>query len=283
MMGTVDDGLSIGEFSRVTHLSIRRLRRYHDGGLLVPAMVDPVTGYRWYTLEQVPLAQAVRRFRDLGLPTAELRELLAASDDGRRDDIVVAHLDRLEEQLADTRAAITSLRALLGPRRTTEVVTTTLPAQPVLAVRAVVAEDDVLDWYAAARAELDALVVAADRTEPPGGRYDHELFTHGRGPVLIYTPCADSPGRAGTAAGRVERLTLPARTLAVATHHGPHDDIDLTYALLGSWVMRRGVGTDGPLEEIYDVGPDDDPHPDAWRTRLAWPVSVHIAGPGDAS
>ncbi len=42
MMGTVDDGLSIGEFSRVTHLSIRRLRRYHDGGLLVPAMVDPV-------------------------------------------------------------------------------------------------------------------------------------------------------------------------------------------------------------------------------------------------
>lgn len=272
--------LSIGEFSRITHLSIRRLRRYHDGGLLVPASVDPRTGYRRYTLAQVPVAQAVRRFRDLGLPTADLRELLAAPDDAHRDAIVVAHLDRLEQQLADTRAAVASLRALLGPRRTTEVVATTLPAQSVLAVRAVVDEDDVLDWYAAARAELDALVEEDDRTGAPGGRYDHELFTEGRGAALVYVPCSTS--RAG---GRAERLTLPARAVAVATHHGPHDDIDLTYAAIGSWVATVGTGAPGPVEEVYDVGPADTTESGAWRTRVAWPVrptSVHMAGPGDA-
>lgn len=274
MMVDVDDGLSIGEFSRVTHLSIRRLRRYHDGGLLVPTLVDPDTGYRWYTLDQVPVAQAVRRFRDLGLPTAELRELLGA-DGARRDDIVLGHLDRLEAQLADTRAAITSLRALLGPQRHVDVVTTTLPTRSVLAVRAVVEHDHVLDWYPAARAEIEALAPPADRTGAPGGQYAHELFTDGRGEALIHQPSA-----AGRPAGRVERLVLPARTVAVATHHGPHDDIDLTYALLGTWVVRRGGGTDGPVEELYDVGPADTTDPDAWRTRLAWPLESGTAAAG---
>lgn len=266
MMTTVDGGMTIGECSRVTHLSIRRLRRYHDGGLLVPALVDPDNGYRWYTLDQVPTAQAVRRFRDLGLPTAELRELLAAEGE-RRDDIVLAHLDRLEAQLDDTRSAIASLRALLGPQRRTEVTVTTLPGRSVLAVRALVAQDDVLDWYAAARAEIDALVAVGDRTGPAGGQYAHELFTDGRGAVLVHQPCSS-----GEPAGRVERLQLPGRDVAVTTHHGPHDDIDLTYALLGSWVVRSGAGGEGPVEELYDAGPADTPDPAAWRTRLAWPV-----------
>ncbi|WP_241235664.1 MerR family DNA-binding transcriptional regulator [Streptomyces sp. KPB2] len=43
------DRLTIGEFSRVTHLSIRMLRRYHEQDLLVPAEVDPDTGYRYYS------------------------------------------------------------------------------------------------------------------------------------------------------------------------------------------------------------------------------------------
>ena len=272
MMGSVEDGLGIGEFSRVTHLSIRRLRRYHDGGLLVPALVDPRTGYRWYTLDQVPLAQAVRRFRDLGLPTAELRELLAA-EGTRRDDIVLAHLDRLEAQLADTRAAIGSLRALLGPQQETEeVAVTTLPARSVLAVRAVVDHDGVLDWYAAARAAVEALVPVGARTGPPGGHYAHELFTDGRGAALVHQPCVASVPADPTGEGRVERVELAARTVAVTTHHGPHDDIDLAYARLGSWVVRHGRGAEGPVEEVYDVGPADTRDGAAWRTRLAWPV-----------
>ena len=41
-------GLSIGDFSRITHLSVKTLRRYHEAGLLQPAEVDPHTGYRYY-------------------------------------------------------------------------------------------------------------------------------------------------------------------------------------------------------------------------------------------
>src|ERR1700730_6549891 len=55
--------LAIGEFSRITHLSIKTLRRYHEGGLLEPATVDRDTGYRYYSLDQVPTAQVIHRFR----------------------------------------------------------------------------------------------------------------------------------------------------------------------------------------------------------------------------
>jgi DNA-binding transcriptional MerR regulator len=65
--------LAIGDFSRITHLSIRTLRHYHEVGLLEPAEVDPSSGYRHYTLDQVPIAQVIRRFRDLDTPVERVR------------------------------------------------------------------------------------------------------------------------------------------------------------------------------------------------------------------
>src|ERR1017187_9966791 len=67
--------LSIGDFSQITHLSVKTLRRYHEAGLLEPAEVDPYTGYRYYATTQVPTAQVIRRFRDLGMPVREVGEV----------------------------------------------------------------------------------------------------------------------------------------------------------------------------------------------------------------
>ncbi|MBA3249499.1 MAG: MerR family transcriptional regulator [Geodermatophilaceae bacterium] len=60
--------LTIGSFSRATHLSVRTLRRYHELRLLVPATVDPTTGYRSYAREQILDAQLIHRLRNLDLP-----------------------------------------------------------------------------------------------------------------------------------------------------------------------------------------------------------------------
>ena len=46
--------VTVGEFSRMSHLSVKALRHYHEIGLLEPADVDPVNGYRRYTTGQVP-------------------------------------------------------------------------------------------------------------------------------------------------------------------------------------------------------------------------------------
>src|SRR6202023_810874 len=64
---------AIGDFSRATHLTVKTLRHYHETGLLEPAHIDPQTGYRRYTTDQIPVAQIIRRFRDLDMPLHELR------------------------------------------------------------------------------------------------------------------------------------------------------------------------------------------------------------------
>src|SRR6202049_477968 len=101
----MDAALSIGEFSRITHLSIKTLRRYHEAGLLEPHYVDTHSGYRYYSLDQVPTAQVIHRFRELGMPVREVGELVAVTDPDTRATLIGQHLERLETQLDQTRAA----------------------------------------------------------------------------------------------------------------------------------------------------------------------------------
>jgi DNA-binding transcriptional MerR regulator len=262
--------VTIGEFSRITHLSIKTLRRFHEAAILLPAHIDRQSGYRYYTLDQVPSAQVIHRFRELGMPVREVGELMAITDPGARAAIIAQHLERLETQLDRTHAAVVTLRRLLqsGPaalkvrRRHTEAAT-------VAAVRDVVALSDVLAWYDSAMGELEAVLSAAGavRTGPPGGLYDNELFTQERGAVAVYIPVADPPVR-----GAVERFVIPATDLATTVHIGPHDDIDVTYAALGSYVSQHALEVAGPVREIYHLGPRDTDDSSAWRTEIGWPI-----------
>lgn len=258
--------LAIGEFSRLTHLSVRTLRRYHDAGLLEPATVDEATGYRYYSPDQIPTAQVVRRLRELDVPLGDVQRILRSPDPETRADLVADHLQRLESELDRTRSAVASLRRLLRPDPAPRAVELrTVPATTVAAVEDDVAYQDVIAWYSGAMAELDALV--DDRTGVPGGLYANTLFEEGNGHVLVYRP-TDHPPRAG----RVRPVTLPAVELAVTTHVGPHDDIDVTYGELGAWVVANALEVAGPVHEIYRVAPRDTPDPAAWRTEIGWPV-----------
>jgi DNA-binding transcriptional MerR regulator len=263
----VTRGLTIGEFAQLTHLSVRTLRRYHDSGLLEPERVDPVSGYRYYTSAQIPPAQVIHRLRELDVPLAEVRQILDTEDAGTRAELVAGHLRRLEAELDRTRTAVASLRQLLSPSTPQEVALRSEPARVVAGITGVVEQDDVLAWYSDAMAELDAAVVGHERLGPPGGHYANELFSDGRGSVLVYRPVAGPPER-----GRVRPVELPAAELATVVHHGAHDDIDVTYGRLGAWVVDNALGVDGPVRETYLVTPADTPDPSEWRTELAWPV-----------
>ncbi|WP_236654625.1 MerR family transcriptional regulator [Streptacidiphilus anmyonensis] len=140
--------LSIGDFSRATHMTVKTLRHYHDIGLLEPAEVDPSTGYRRYGVEQIPTAQVVRRFRDLGMPLEEIKAVLAAPDAEARDRHLGAHLNRLEEELGRTRRAVASLRDLLvgPPADGPAVELREVPAVRAAAVSAVVDAQDCAAW-----------------------------------------------------------------------------------------------------------------------------------------
>lgn len=268
--------LTIGAFSRLTHLSIKTLRYYHEVGLLEPAVIDPDSGYRYYRPGQAHCAHLVRRFRDLGLPVADVKAVLAAPDLTARDSILAGHLDRMREQLRQTEAAVDSLRRMLeGGLAATAIEERVLRGGPAISVAADLMRKDVASWWWDALARLRATAAAAklEQAGPAGGLFDDELFTQDAGHARVYLPVRDSPALDGTGL----RWEIPAGRFAVAVHAGAHRDVDRTYAALGTYAARHGRDGAGPVRERYLANPLDTPDKARWRTEVCWPLAP--AGP----
>jgi DNA-binding transcriptional MerR regulator len=140
--------LAIGDFAKMTHLSIKALRHYHDVGLLEPAEVDPVTGYRFYHPGQLATAQVIRRLRDLGMPLEEIRAVLRATDVPARNEVIAAHLRRMESQLSQAQSIVDSLRSLLHrPPPPVTVEYRSVGPVRALAIAGTVCPADLDDWW----------------------------------------------------------------------------------------------------------------------------------------
>jgi DNA-binding transcriptional MerR regulator len=265
--------LAIGDFSRATHLSVKTLRHYHRIGLLEPADVDPDTGHRRYTIQQIPTAQVIRRFRALEMPLDEIHAVIAATDLGTRNELIAAHLNRLEHNLAKTQEAAASLRNLLQQPAESAAVSVklrTLEAIPAAAVSEVVAVEDALSWFQGALGELYATLAAQalPTAGPAGGIFSNELFCHELGQATIFVPCHGVV----RPIGRVIPLVVPAAELATTVHDGPYADIDRAYGALATHVTRHALAIDGPIREYYLVGQHETSDESEWRTEIGWPI-----------
>jgi DNA-binding transcriptional MerR regulator len=264
--------LSIGDFSRMTFLSVKALRHYHEVGLLPPAEIDADTGYRRYEVAQVPTAQAIRRLRELGMPVDEVRVVIDAQDVDARNAAIVAHLQRMEGELDRTRATVKSLRMLLDQSLPPEIDVEYRVIGPAetLAMSAEVSSAEMFDWLAAALDELRSAVRVSgvSRAGPDAALYSSELLEEEFGEITAVIP-VESAARAAVG---IEKLLLPRVEYAVAVHAGSVDDIDRTYAALGTVVAERAIGVQGPIREDYVVGALDTPDETKHRTRISWPV-----------
>jgi DNA-binding transcriptional MerR regulator len=256
----------------MTHLSVKALRHYHDVGVLAPAEVDPDSGYRFYHPAQVPVAQVIRRFRDLGMPLDEVKTVLQAPDVAARNEVIVAHLERMESQLSQTQAMVASLRSLLEqpPRATIAVEHRSVPATPALAITQRVAEHDLPQWWMGAFAELHGALRAAGASPagPGGALYSGDLFEAEIGEMVAFVPVS-RPVRGGD---RARMFEVPPAELAVALHRGPFAELDQTYAPLGTYVAERELGVEGPIREYYLVSPVDTEDESQHRTEVGWPI-----------
>ena len=263
--------LTIGDFSRATHLSVKTLRHYHRVGLLAPADVDADTGYRWYTTDQIPTAQVIRRFRDLDMPLDQIHAVLEAPDLGTRNELISAHLASLEQNLARTQSAVASLRDLLaGPSAAAPVSHRRVGSTMAAAVTAVVAMGDLPPWYLGALGELHATLDARGMraSGPAGGIFAGELFTDERGEATVFVPTATEVPRLG----RVESVVVPPAELAVTVHPGSLADVDRAYGTLAAYVASHELRLDGPIREYYLVGRQDTADEKEWRTEICWPI-----------
>ena len=133
----------------------------------------------------------IRRLRALQMPVADVKATLAAPESATRNELIVDHLDRLEAELAQTRAAVDELRDLLqAPRYPEPIEHRTVDRHVRGRHPQVVDRDESSAWWQGALGELHATVRAqkVQPTGPLGGLYASELFQHGRGEATVFVP-----------------------------------------------------------------------------------------------
>ncbi|AGL20802.1 MerR family DNA-binding transcriptional regulator [Actinoplanes sp. N902-109] len=165
---------TIGEMARASGLGVSALRYYDSAGVLVPAAVDPVTGYRRYGEGQILAARLIAGLRRVGMPVVEIARAVAElPDTDAVRKILDEHLLRLEDGLAEARQELSRLHRLLAADHAYEetiMTTITLPADDLAgalaAVRFAASADPELPMINGVLAEAAAgslTLVATDR------------------------------------------------------------------------------------------------------------------------
>jgi DNA-binding transcriptional MerR regulator len=278
--------IAIGDFSKMTYLSIKALRRYHDMGLLVPADVDRSSGYRYYEASQVPVGQVIRRFRELGMPLERIKQVIDTPDQSARNEIIVAHLRDMESALQQTQNTVTSLRQLLEQPRVPQPIAVeyrSVASSPALAIADMVAWEDLEHWWVAAFEELGGAFPdsGAVRSGPNGALYPSELFEDELGEVTAFIPVADTATIGPELPGRLFATEIAGGEYGLTVHEGSLANLDQTYGALGTYVSQREIGLRGTIRENYLVTFDHTADESAHRTEVCWPI-FHTKGSADS-
>jgi DNA-binding transcriptional MerR regulator len=270
--------LTIGEFSRLTRISVRMLRHYDEHGVLAPSRVDAWTGYRHYSPDLLAVAGRIRELRDVGLGVAELAACAALWDDPAALRRVLA---RQRERLADEAGSV-ALRLQHADRLLTQleetamsttpiaITRTTLPARTVASVRGTIPTyaDEGLLWQ-----RLTAALDATGATVAPEAIavavfHDDEAVEHDADVEVQL-----SVGERFDDTDVVRCMQVPATDVVVGTLHGSYDQMAEVMSDLGRWILEHDLGFAGPMFNIYRVGPATGVPPEQWVTDVCVPVS----------
>ncbi|MEU6604941.1 MerR family transcriptional regulator [Streptomyces shenzhenensis] len=272
----MDDGLqSIGVFAARARLSAKALRLYDRLGLLSPAYVDELSGYRYYRADQVERARLVALLRQLDMPLARIAEVVEA-DGAEAADRLAAYWADVETRVAGQRTLAEYLRGRLSGRSSEmygkfEVGTVDVAEQVVLTETRHTLADELPAWIGAS---LERLTAAARECGGVVGApfvvYHSEVSMESDGPAESCVPVADEAaarewlarhGRTWETRVRVE----PAARLAftrITKAQVAHPQILAAFEAVEEWPAGRRLEVAGPCREVYfadwdAAGPED--------------------------
>lgn len=263
------DHLLAGEFGAAARLSPKALRLYAEQGLLPPAWVDPATGYRYYSPDQLPRARLVARLRRLGLPLARIAVLADLSPQDRA--LELRGWLHTQRSLLDDRAAV--VEAVQGSPADSglaaAVAVREAPAVKVLGRRRRIDSTALPGFAAAADQDIRAHLRASGR--PADGHlytFFEDLITpDSEGHVEVAVACAGSVEPVGDLHIRL----VPAHTAVYLPVPPGYEDLPLVlrvYDAIEAWTdARPGVVCTG---HPYEIRPGT-----GARFDVAYPVAVH--------
>ncbi|MEV0146688.1 MULTISPECIES: helix-turn-helix domain-containing protein [unclassified Nonomuraea] len=261
--------VSIGEFARMSRLSPKALRLYDELRLLVPARVDPDTGYRWYAATQLDQARLVAGLRRIRVPLARIRDILALDTASAAEEIR-AYWTEAEAEHAVQRELAGRLVDRLHGRNPAmysamhEVTVRDMPARSLLSVIHRAHQDEVVSIGRELfihRLRRGGVPRIAGIAGAPFMIYHGEVSDDSDGPVEWCWPVPDD--QADAIAARFPDLTLrtePAHQEACVRPETPARQVsgaqaELAIETLVAWASQRQRRTSGGIRLLLVPNP----------------------------
>lgn len=268
--------LKIGLFSKLSRISIRMLRYYDENGLLTPGEVDPATGYRYYHESQLMEAERLLALREMGFGVEAMGAILRAYQDPEAlGQFLRVRREELRAELEKTRQRLALLETTLER----------------------VGKDGIIMEYNVTLKELPRRQVASLREVIPSYWQEGELWgrmmTETAGQNLqIAEPCYsiaifhDKEYREENVDVEVQMavkgdyrdtesvrfFTAEPQTIASVTVQGSYQQMGRVNQVLASWIAGNGCEINGPMFNIYHVGPAQTADESQWVTEVCMPV-----------
>ena len=245
----------IGEFSRLSRVSVRMLRHYDQLGLLTPSQTDPFTSYRYYSAEQLPRLNRILALRDLGFSLEQIAGML--DDDLSMDQLLgMLKLKRaeVEQQVQLENERLSRLEARIRQMKESlqggsyDVILREVEPDLVATYREVAADDDrieqmfdMVETYVAgfdqARADRPPFTIYYD-DEYRERDIDAEVAV----PLQYAIPEGESI--------HVRQTPRQAQTACVV-HLGGYSTVYQAYNALLGWIETNNYRMVGPIREVY--------------------------------
>jgi DNA-binding transcriptional MerR regulator len=269
--------IRIGDFSKLSYVSIKTLRFYDEVGLFKPIEVDSFTGYRYYEFDQLPRLHRILALRDLGFSLEEIGQLLeeGLSTEQMRGMLKLRQSE-LKQQVQEEKERLERVENQLRQIEQEEemskydVVIKKVEPMQVAGVRGTVPtppEQGSL-W-----SELECYL-EMKHVRPVGScftLYYDEDHRERDWDVEVCEPIQDKLSETR----RVSVRTLPGvESMASTIHHGPFTAISEAYVAIGKWIEANGYRITGPCRELYlrPPGKEGDQNDPETVSEIQFPV-----------
>jgi DNA-binding transcriptional MerR regulator len=259
--------LSIGGFANAAQLSVKALRLYDELGILKPSYVDRESGYRYYHADQLRAARLIRMMRQMDMPLATIRQVLAAAP-ADAETLVHAYWQEREHRMEQARRLLHDLAASLRQEATMtlEVSVRSVEPQPIVSITSNVKVDRLSQHIGESLKRLFALVEEQGGTMAgaPLGIYHGPINQEADGPIEV---CVPVQARLDVS-GNVRARDLSGGKLASVMLHGDQcvfPEILKGYDAVYDWLRQNGYEAAESPREIWHSAPGEDA-----RMEIAW-------------
>ena len=263
--------LQIGEFSRICQVSVKTLHHYDKIGLLAPAEVDRVTGYRYYRPEQIDTMNYIRRLKRYGFSLEEIQHIISLSDEKEISGLLRQQRDKLKREQQDKAAVLNELQTHISVfERTGDVMTyqkgyqievKDSPAMNVLAVRARMSVNEFGRYYGTLFER-----VPRDRVTPTGltgARYYDQEFDPESSDIEVFI---------GIREREKADVVMEPCECAMTVHHGAYSTLSEAYGAVVNWILENDYETAGAPFDLYIKTQFDSLSPEDWETEVYFPI-----------